>query len=148
MPNDYPDAAPSQGWPASHARRLDALEKSLPVSIFAATLLGTSLPHYVPKEVLDQVRDLAAQYPGPSSVVGLLAFLSVAKIPPPPPESPLMPLWKWWAKYSPTFWDRWFGLKVPGRIDPPLPAPVPVPADEDPRGQSAPPTPRNSGESP
>jgi hypothetical protein len=130
--NDYPDQSPSQGWPASHARRLDALEKSLPVSIFAATLLGTSLPHYLPREVIDQVKDLAAQYPAPSAVVGLVLFLGVAKIPPPAPESRWFPLWKLWATYAPSAWDRWFGLKVPGRIEPELP----------------PPTPRNTGDQP
>jgi hypothetical protein len=132
MSTDYPDAAPSQGWPASHQRRLDALERSLPASVFAATLLGTSLPHYLPKELLDQVRDLAAQYPGPAAGLGLFVFLGVAKIPPPPESSPWFPVWKLWATLAPSRWDQWGGLKAPGRVEPELP----------------PPTPRNTGDQP
>jgi hypothetical protein len=132
MTNDYPDAAPAQGWPATHAKRLDALERNLPVSVFAATLLGTSLPHYVPRELVDQVRDLAAQYPGPASFLGLFLFLGVAKIPPPTKDGWLMAVWKVWATLAPSRWDQWGGLKTPGKIEPELP----------------PPTPRNTGEQP
>lgn len=161
----YPDAPPSRGWPASHARRIDALERNLPAAVFTATLLGTSLPHYVPPQLLEQARALASQYPGGAVVLALVLLLGGAKIPP-PADPRLRALWELWARWAPSQWDRWGGLKLPGRIEPEPPPPVapevvvgveppppptqrsgyPAPGsvslpDEDPRGRS----PRDGG---
>ncbi len=143
MPVEYPDAPPIAGWPAAHNSRLTALEgdrERLPRMVFAATLLGTSLPHYVSPDVLTRVRDLAAQYPEVSGLVGLLVVLTGAKIAP-PTDQRWRALWEFWARWvAQTQWDRWGGkLKPLGTIVPEPPAPSRRSTD------AAPKTPRDPG---
>jgi hypothetical protein len=140
MPDTYPDSPPPGGWPASHDRRLAALEGSLGLKVAAGAAIGTGLPAYLRPEMLDQVRELATQYPGAAVALGALVLLAGAKIA--PPDDPRWrPVWEMWARWvALTPWDRWGGMpKAIGRIVPEPPPPSkPPPAPP-------PPTPRDPG---